>query len=369
MLIGIDGNEANVEQRLGSNRYAHQLLLALSQLGSQHQIQVHLKNPPLKDLPESTTSWQYQVYGPKRFWSRWRLPLQLYFKQPRPQVYFSPGHYSPKFCPVPKVVSILDLGFLEYPKTFKPRIQKRLERVTRESVQSADHILAISKFTKQEIVRFYQIDPNKITVTHLGPGMNLTPASPKQIKAIKTQLNLKRDYFLFTGTRQPRKNLDRLIQAFNQLIQTNDQVDLVIVGKIWHQFAETELDQLKSERIHIIDYLEDQDLNSLRAGALALVYPSLYEGFGMPVLEAMTQGVLVAASKISSIPEIIGKSPLVFDPESVDQISQALNQVVNLSESSKQKLIKQGKMRAKQFSWQKCAQQTLAVLENTGKRN
>jgi len=172
MIIGIDGNEANVERRVGSNQYAFELLKSLKLLKSDHEFVIYLREPPLPEMPKSGTGWSYRVFGPKNFWTQWRLPLDLYLHKPRPDVFFSPGHYAPRFSPVPVVVSIMDLGYLKFPEQFTKKDLYQLTLWTARSIKSASHILAISQRTKNDIIEAYGVPEERITVTYPGYDKN-----------------------------------------------------------------------------------------------------------------------------------------------------------------------------------------------------
>jgi hypothetical protein len=128
MIIGIDGNEANIVKRVGSNQYAFELLHALKDLKSGDTFIIYLREQPLADLPKADSDWQYKVFGPKKFWTQWRLPIELYFGNPRPQVFFTPGHYAPRWSPIPTIISIMDLGYLKFPKQFTKKDLYQLNR-------------------------------------------------------------------------------------------------------------------------------------------------------------------------------------------------------------------------------------------------
>lgn len=361
-MIGIDGNEANVDQRVGSNVYAFEILKGLYEQDEDTAYQVYLKSAPRSDMPRQKKLWQYRILEPKPLWTQWRLPLDLYTQSQKPRVFFTPGHYAPRFCPVPSVISILDLSFLHFPEAFQPKVLQQLKAWTYYSATQAAHILTISKSTKADIIKAYGIAPDKITVTYLGSKVTKPQAWNQQARVqLLADYNIPTKYFLFIGTRQPKKNLDRLITAFKKLQAQERNVSLVIVGKTWHQFTQAELDGGKN--IIFTGYVPDTDLGRLLLGAEAFVFPSLYEGFGIPVLEAMSLGTLVCASNVSSIPEITGKSTLLFDPYKVDSIEASMRSVLGLSSDQKKKLIREGKIRAKQFSWDKCVRETRRVLK------
>ena len=140
MLIGVDGNEANIKNRVGSNQYAFELLQALWKLDKKHHWLIYLRKKPRVDMPREREGWHYRVFGPSRFWTQWRLPLDLYLHQPRPDVFFTPGHYSPRWCPVPLVIAIMDLGYLHFPEQFTKPIYYQLKKWTERSIKKANHL-------------------------------------------------------------------------------------------------------------------------------------------------------------------------------------------------------------------------------------
>lgn len=361
MYIGIDGNEANVEKRVGSNVYAHQILLGLKKFDTKTNYQVYLKQSLVADMPTVTNNWDYRIFGPKPAWTRWRLPFDLFTHFPRPKLFFTPGHYSPAFSPVPTVITIMDLAFLYFPETFKPSVLNQLKSWTKSSALSASHIFTISENSKKDIIKEYGISPGKITVTYPGSNIeSIDKPSTNTVRSTLKKLSLPDKYFLFIGTNQPRKNLARLISSFAQFSKTDPDTKLVIVGKTWHQFENLKL--TLPDNVIQLDYLKTQDLISVLSGATALVFPSLYEGFGLPVLEAMQLGVPVAASSVSSVPEITGDSPFLFDPLNEVSITKALIEISSLSTEKRQNIIKQGKIRSSQFTWENCTKKTMEVL-------
>ena len=374
MIIGIDANEANSQNRVGIGRFALELLRQFYLLRKEKRFKnikfyLYLKEQPGPDLPEASNGWQYLVFGPKFFWTQLALPWQLYSQKIRPDVFFSTSHYSPRFSPVATVVSVMDLSFLYFPETFLKRDLWQLKNWTKYSVKRAAKVITISQASKADIMKAYGIRDEKIEVIY--PGIDADLFNDRQETAEKTRLRLKydldSDYLLYIGTLQPRKNLQKLFKALELTIKTKKDLKLVITGKKgWlyqDLFEKREAKKLKGKLI-FTGFVPDSDLPSLYRQAKALVLPSLYEGFGIPAVEAMACGIPVAVSDISSLPEIVGGAALLFDPYNVAQISQDINSAC-YNEKVRQKLIASGKKRAAFFSWQKSGRRLLETLIKT----
>ena len=437
MIIGIDGNEANVKDRVGSGTYAFELLKQFhsSSLNSSswrerqrpiesddeilslrsrmtrrnnHQFIVYLKDSPLPDLPKESANFKYKAFGPKKLWTQFALPIKLMFGR-QPDVFFSMAHYGPRFSKVPYVVTIHDLSYLHYPELFKKSDLLQLRSWTKYSVQNATHIIAVSQTTKDDIVKNYHVDPAKITVTYEGYDQSrIKPQSESQINRMKKKYQIDGNYIIFVGTLQPRKNLERLIEAFATLMQrvpralsvprvprardirgthdTFDTLSLVIVGKkgwLYDSIFQKVKDLNVNQRVIFTNYVPDDDLPALISGAKAYILPSLWEGFGIPVVEAQACGVPVVVSNTSSLPEIVrastsevgsdfskvsfannavvSDSAVLINPESVQSIASGIKKA--LDPKIRSDLVKKGFLNIKRFSWQKCAKQTLGVLE------
>lgn len=402
MLIGIDGNEANVKNRVGSGQYAFELLKQFHSLslrpaswrGSNLEFIVYLKDQPLEDLPNQSANFKYQIFGPKKLWTQFALPVKLSFRK-KADVFFSMAHYGPRFSRVPYVVTIHDLSYLHFPEMFKKNDLYQLTSWSKYSIKNAAHIIAVSRKTKEDIVKNYKVLPSKISVTYEGYDKErFKPQSKPIIYRVKKKYAVKGDYIIFVGTLQPRKNLERLIEAFSQLIRTSLtpgvssdasmhtpgvfllDLKLVIVGKkgwlyesIFPKVKDLGLDQ----NVIFTDYVPDDDLPALISGARVYVLPSLWEGFGIPVIEAQACGVPVVVSNTSSLPEIVGYSPrhpersegssaILVDPKNVDSIASGIKKVLT-DDKLRSDLVKKGLQNIKRFSWQTCAKETLTVLE------
>lgn len=370
MTFGVDGNEANVEKRVGSGQFAFELLKQFS-LDKNHKFLVYLKEKPRIDLPKESENYKYVVFGPKKFWTQFALPAKLFFSK-KPDVFFSPSHYGPRFSPSPNVITIFDLSYIHFPSLFKKDDLYQLTSWTKRSAKKAKAIVTISNYSKEDIVKHYKIDPKDIHVAYPGYDQNLfKPQSKQKIDAVKKKYKIKGDYIFFLGTIQPRKNLIRLLDAFesvNRELRTGN-LQLVISGKkgwLYDEFFE-KIKELKS-KVVIIDFAEEKDLPGLFSGAQAFVLPSLHEGFGIPVIEAQACGCPVVVSNVSSLPEIVGESGVLVDPESDDSIADGVKKVLT-DEKTRTDLAERGFKNVKRFSWEKCAQEVLSTLSKVASRN
>lgn len=370
MRIWIDGFEANVPQRLGSSQVAFELLKNLEKIDKKNSYTVFLASPPLADLPKERQGWNYHLIKIKRFKTWIGLPWSLYSAKDKPDLFFSPSHYGPMSSPVKKVITIFDLAFLRFPQTYKKRDLWQLKLWTYLSAKSAAHIITISEATKQDIEKAYGIASSKITAAYPGfKSQVYKPVGNKtQIEEVKKKYKIAGPYLIYVGTIQPRKNLMRLIEAFKNI----EKVKLVIVGKTtglgrqgW-KFQEI-LDKPKElgieERVIFTGFAPDEDLKYLINGSLAFILPSLWEGFGIPVVDAMACGVPVLTSNVSSLPEVVGDAGLTFDPYSIKDMESKILEVINNSKL-REELIKKGLKRVNKFSWEKMAQKVLEVFEN-----
>jgi len=383
MIIGIDGNEANIKNRVGSNIYAYQILFSIwkSQI-TNHKSQnktefiIYLKNKSLGDMPEEKEWWKYRVLKPRVLWTKWRLPLELILNKDKIDVFFTPGHYAPGICPAPLIISIMDLAFLKYPDQFKKKDLVQLKTWTRKSVEKATKILTISENTKNDIIRYYRVKEDRVRVTY--PAISESKMINGNEKILE-KYNLKKGkYFVFVGTLQPRKNLIRLIRAFRKLINTrrlksantNSLIKLVVIGKkgwLYDDIFKEVKKQKLEDRIIFTGFASEEEKSGLLKNSYAFVLPSLYEGFGFPVLEAMKAGVPVVVSKVSSLPEVGGNAAIyIDDPESVEAIYQGLKRAMVLSDSERNELIEKGKEQVKKFSWKRTAEQTLEIIKEVG---
>ncbi len=370
MLIGVDGNEANVLNRVGTGQYTYSLLKHWQkQASSKYQFKIYLSSSPKEHLPKKNPNFVYTAFGPKRFWTQFALPAKLFLEKDRPDIFFSPAHYAPRFCPVKNTVTIHDLAYLTHPAEFKKSDQQQLSTWTKYSVEQAEKIIAVSDNTKKDLVRFYRLPEEKINVIYNGFDNSRfhSNLAKSHIKKTQEKYQVQGDYLVYLGTLQPRKNVENLIKALPEIINQNPSIKLVIIGKkgwLYSTIFSLVEDLGLEKKVFFTDFVPDDEVPFLIAGAKVFILPSLYEGFGITVLEAMACGVPVVVSRVSSLPEVVNEAGLYIDnPKNYAQIAQQVNKILTNEKLAKD-LIQKGLSQAKNFSWEKCAQETLAVLTN-----
>lgn len=363
IVIDIDASRVTVAQRTGTERYSYELIAALDHVASSDihfRLYVNGRRDQLPPVSERATIHDIRL---PRLWTHLRLGPTSW--RARPHVLFVPAHVVPLLHP-PTVVTIHDVGYRVFPETHPARRRLELELTTRWNLRAARHVITISHATKRDLINWYGADPDRITVTHHGcSSIFAPPADPRVVAAVTAHYGLgQRPYLLYIGTVQPRKNLSRVIDALALTIAAGYDLDLVIAGKRgWlSEPIERRAGELGiANRVHFTGFVADADLPALLAGALAFVFPSLYEGFGMPVVEAMACGTPVITSTSSSLPEIAGDAALLVDPLDTNAIAAAIMRL-NDDHDLRATLRQRGLARARLFNWETCARQTLAVL-------
>jgi len=311
----------------------------------------------------------------------------LFWNQRQYKVLFTPGHYAPRWSPIPYVSSVMDLAFLKYPRQFKKNDYLQLKKWTAYSVKNAAKVIAISEFTKSEIISTYHKNPDDIIVAY--PAVQTLPKiTTTRIRIVKKRFRLPDNYLLYLGTIQPRKNLSSLIKAFESLCFFIDKesfhtktalkqrgrrsklsyltdLKLVIAGKVgW--LSQPILDQINNSpfkhKIIQTGYVNDKIKQVLISQASALALVGFYEGFGIPPLEAMQLKTIPIVSKSSSLQEVVGNAGILVDPNDIDSITLGLKEALSLSAKQKAIMYKNARDQLNKFSWNKSAQAVLKQL-------
>ena len=373
MLIGIDGNEANevrgdIGEKVGANVYAFELLTEIYKLRKKNKINhnfvIYLKSKPHKSLPPSSSYWKYRILQGGSFWIIKRLMWNL-MKDPRPDVFFAPNHYLPPVTLMPKVCTIHDLGYLNFSAQFKKTDFWQLKYWSAISISISKRIIAVSKATKKDIVRHYPSASKKIDVVYHGHRKEDVDYS--DVRRVQKKYKTSNNYLLFLSTLKPSKNVDGILEAFSHLKKDNKWgYKLVISGKKgWmykNLFAEAKELKLGNDVV-FTGFVAENDKQALMKGAKVFLSPSHWEGFGLHVLESISQGTPVVSSSKGSLTEVLGDSGIYVEPKDSKSIFEGIVKVLNLNETEYNKLVEKGTKQAQKFSWEKSALKTIKVLE------
>ena len=358
MHIGIDASRTTAAARTGTEAYSLTILRALLDLKTDHHWELYFRDPPPPTLVSHTSIPPYSttLIPRKRLWTHLGLSAQL--RRAPPDCLFIPAHVLPIYHPCPSVVTIHDLGYLHFPGAHPFTQRLYLDLSTRFSARSATALVADSEATRNDLVARYQTPPEKITVVYPGFDSTLKPVRhPNGRWPVRQKYNLPEKFILHVGTIQPRKNLERLIDAYDP-----SQVSLVLAGRRgW--LADSIYAKGNAKGVHFLDYVADEDLGALYSMAVAYAAPSLYEGFGFTVLEAMACGTPVICSDGGSLPEVAGDAAIVVPARNTHALAEAVRRVV-ADEGVRREMIMKGYRNVGRFSWERAAKQVLTVIES-----
>lgn len=367
MLVGIDASRTVLGKLTGTEYYALNLIQALARLDRDNQYRLYFNTPFQKPIVRQE-NFQNRVMPFPRLWTQFRLGLECLLNPP--EILFVPSHTLPVIrSPKTKtIVTVHDLGaeFLAEYHQFPQKLY--LNRSTEYVACHADQIIAVSNSTKRDLQKIFSVPESRVTVIYEGVDLErFKPLKKKEdLERIRQKYQLLNEFLLFVGTIQPRKNLANLIEAFaRSLSESRKKIDLVLVGKKgWltdEIYGKPKLLGIE-ERVFFLDYVTAEDLPYFYNLASLFVLSSFYEGFGLPILEAMACGCPVIGSNCSSIPEVIGEAGLLFNPNSPREISRSIREMLE-NENLRAEKISQGLKRVKGFTWEKTAQKTLKLFE------
>jgi len=302
-------------------------------------------------------------------WEQFILPFQVW--RYNVDLLLSAGMTSPFFCPVPSVLVIYDLQHINQPQNFPRPYRFFLKTIFYLSAKTADGIITISEHVQKDITRYYKIGAGKIAVAHLAVNHELFfPLNPDNLSSIRTKYNLPENYILYAAALLPHKNHARLLQAFKEIINDIPGTKLVLTGA-WdkgHDMIAGLISELGLQKdVIMLGWIPFEDIPFLYRGAEIFIFPSLHEGFGLPILEAMASGVPVVCSRIEPLIEIAGNAALLVDPYDQSAIAREMLSVFS-DKTLRMKLIEAGILRAKTFTWERTAIKTLAFLSTNRDR-
>jgi glycosyltransferase involved in cell wall biosynthesis len=364
MIIGIDGSRAFLHQRTGIEEYSYQVIKGLTgEIPSNVRVRLYVQKkrvPVSVDFP-LPANWEVEELWAPRFWTQGRLSLEMLLAPVG--TLFIPAHTIPLIHPKNSIVVIHGLEYEINPDWygFFEKLYMRISILF--SVRVAKTIIAVSENTKKDLIRLYNVPKERIQVIHEG------------FAAVeKREQQSQKETIVFIGRLEARKNVERIIESFS-LLKDKWQVPhkLLLIGRPGFGYQKIERMLASStykEEIHLLGFVTESEKTKLLAEAGVFIFPSLYEGFGLPILEAQAAGVPVITSNTSSLPEVAGAGALYVNPESVDDIAEKMYQAIIFLDEERSNLIQRGLENTKRFSWQKCAKdiaKTLSLKQPTQK--
>lgn len=395
MIIGIDASRANVSRRTGTERYAWEVIRRMVSQFGDHQARLYVREPLLADWPAMPPNVEVRVlhWPPAVLWTHLRLSWELFWH--RPDILFVPADTVPLVHPKNTITTIHDIAFERFPELYRSTsVQRRLgwlrplinvavrlftlgkynasERdyhrwSVRQAVRTCPKILTVSEFTKQEIVQVLKVQVERIKVIPLGVDQpeHFAAIPEDRRQATLDVLGLTKPFFLFIGRLEAKKNIGLLIHAYRRYVETaSDPIDLVLIGQPgfgWEETAAERQAPSVNNHLHIFGWQSDQVVDALRCRATAILVLSQYEGFGLPVLEAMSAGTLVISSRHGSLPEVAGTSAIFIETERIDTIVAAL-QRASTDQQLRATLVSSGRQHVRRYTWEKTAEKTLAEI-------
>ncbi len=366
MLIGIDASRATITQRTGTEGYSLHIIRGLLAQGSEHRFRLYFRDTPPDELFPCQDNIEYRVIKRQRLWTHRGLGPAV--RREKPDILFVPAHVIPwpNVGGVPSVVTTHDLGYLHYPSKHPFLERLHLNWSTRHSTRIARRVIAVSQATASDLIALNGVQESKIRVVHSGVDETLKPVQDqKKIAELKERLKIPGPYILHVGSIQARKNLQRLVDAFDQIKDEHPDISLVLAGRAgwgYERLVEHIQQSQGGDRVILPGYIPDDDLPTLYSGARVYAFPSLYEGFGFPALEAMACNAPVICANTSSLPELVNDAALTVAPTDVNGLAEALRRVL-CDPELREDLIKRGAERVKSFTWEASAWATMIVLE------
>ena len=372
MRIGIDYTSA-ILQRAGIGRYTRGLVHALSEVDQRNQYVLYSagKDTSAPSWPDAFSVRELPITDRHMaiIWQRLRIPLPVELITGRIDILHSPDFVLPPVARAATVLTVHDLSFMRYPECSSPDLLRYLMDSVPRSVRRADSVLADSESTRADLIEIMGVPGERIHVLHPAVEPEFTRqggAEAGEREALKSRYGVSRPYILGLGTLQPRKNFERLIRAYAALRHERRIPHQLVIGggKGWlYDAIETTIGELAlKDDVLLIGFVDEVDLPALYRQADLFAFPSLYEGFGIPILEAMACGTPVVTANVSSMPEVAGGAALLVPPEDVDAIAEALWRGLDDS-ALRIELVKQGLEQVGQFCWRRSAERLLGIYD------
>lgn len=363
MIVAVNTRFLLDDHLEGYGYFSREVLRRITQQHPEHQFHFFFDRPFHQDYLFDPNVTGHVLSPPARhplLWKYWfDVAVTRRLKKIKADVFFSPDGQCSLTTRVPQCLVVHDLGFLHYPEGYQKTHLGYYKHYTPKAIRKAKTIATVSEFSKDDIIKTYGTDPAKVSVVYNGVKEIFRPFSFDEKVAVKDKYTGGAEFFLYTGAIHPRKNLVNLLKAysvFKRRLQSS--LKLVLAGRLAWKNDEF-LDLLKTykyrEDVVLTGYLPEDDLAALTASAYAAVYPSFFEGFGVPVAEAMRCGVPVLTSKDSAMEEISGGNGLYFDPDNVDDIAYKL-MFIYKNEGERKELVEKGLPFSEQYTWQRTAE-------------
>jgi len=352
----------------GISQYEQHVLEALGHIQANSPFRLtaitgeHQWHPPA-GIRVYTPQWPVHHPLARILWEQGRLGRVL--KRMNAQLYHGLAFVAPLHTPVPTVVTVHDLSFVHHADTFPAWKALYLKWFTRASIRRARRVIAVSESTRQDVIQWLSLPPHRVVTVYNGVSSRFRPLPKPQVEAWRREKGLPAQFILYLGTLQPRKNIATLVRAYAQWRQAHPHasIPLILAGaKGWYYQDLFRLVETLGVREDVLfpGFVPSSELPYWYNAATLFAYPSLFEGFGLPVLEAMACGTPVIAANTTSLPELVGSAGLLIPPTDTHQWQRALERVLG-DPSLRDHLVQQGLERARAFTWERTARETLAV--------
>ncbi|MDP3970793.1 MAG: glycosyltransferase family 1 protein [bacterium] len=334
------------------------------------------RSPKLKEFKQKNTEIvKFKMSEYKRYlpYAYSHVFVSKVLNEANLDIFHSPANVIPMKYKKPSIVTIHDLAIYSHPEWFPSKQNFSINVLVPKSIEKAEHVIAVSESTEKDLKRLFNVSKKKVSVVYEGVTKVKAPSKLSMRRTLK-KWKLADRYLFYIGTLEPRKNIAGIIQSFDELalekLKKYKDMQLVIAGAKGFEFQDNynAIKNAKSGKIRYIGYVTEKEKIALLNNAEAFIFPSHYEGFGLPVLEAMSYGIPVITSNVSSLPEVAGKAAELIDPSSLESLKKGIHKVIT-RKATRTKLAKSGKKQAKKFSWDKCAKQTLKIYKKVYKEN
>jgi glycosyltransferase involved in cell wall biosynthesis len=366
MIIGIDASRANVEQKTGVETYAYRIIQELKkQLPPDHQVILYSREPLKGDLADLPDNWFSKVlsWPPKKFWTQIRMSIEMLVH--KPDVLFIPAHVFPLIHPKKTVMTVHDVAAMRFPQTYNMFEQWYSLWSAKVAVKKLWKIITPSSFTKSELIELVQSKKEShIHVIHHGYNEEYRKITDEyELDQIKEQFHITKPFLISVGRLEEKKNTKRIVESFNKLRESGKDLQLVLIGNPgfgYQETLQTIIDSPYKKDIIQPGWVRPREVVALMNAASVFVFPSLYEGFGLPVLEAFACETPVVAAEGSSLEEVGGDAAVYCNPEDLEDIVNKISSVLETKPSVEELNIQLGK-----FSWEKAGNKTVNVLLST----